>query len=137
MPVSLMTSAQMNRVGTVGNRTSENVVDDESVIAGSHRIKFYCTHLLILRHKTVDELQWDPEYCGRHLMKIEKGRSFGADFARAINKVEMPDGSLKQNHINFDFDNFKIIDKGDLVDQVNRFNELNPSEGTQDGELPI
>lgn len=136
-PVCLMTSAQMNRVGTVGNRTSENVVDDESVIAGSHRIKFYCSHLLILRHKTTDELQWDPEYCGRHLMKIEKGRNFGVDFARALNKVEMPDGSLKPNHINFDFDNFKILDKGDLVDQVNSFQQINPTEGTQDGELPL
>ena len=116
----------------------ENVVDDESVIAGSHRIKFYCTHLLILRQKTTDELQWDPEYCGRHLMKIEKGRNFGADVSRALNKVEMPDGSLKNNHINFDFDNFKILDKGDLVDQVSRFHDINSLEaGTQDETLPL
>lgn len=137
-PVSLITSVQMNRQGTVGNRTADSVVDDESVIAGSHRIKFYCTHLLILRHKTVDELQWDPVYCGRHLMKIEKGRNFGANYARAENLVEMPDGTHKKNHINFEFDNFKIIDKGDLVSQIEQFSEINSlQEGNQDLDLPI
>jgi replicative DNA helicase len=126
--VSLMTGVQMNRQGTVGNRNSSAVVDDESVIAGSHRIKFYCTHLLILRHKTVDELQWDPTFCGRHLMKIEKGRSFGADYARAENLVVLPDGTQKKNYINFEFDNFKIIDRGDLVDSVSSMEDINNLE---------
>tara|TARA_B100000902_G_C27276081_1_gene898936 strand:- start:12 stop:1547 length:1536 start_codon:yes stop_codon:yes gene_type:complete len=126
--VSLMTGVQMNRQGTVGNRNSDAVVDDESVIAGSHRIKFYCTHLLILRHKTIDELQWDPMFCGRHLMKIEKGRSFGADYARAENLVELPDGTQKKNYINFEFDNFKIIDRGDLVDLVSHMEDINNLE---------
>ena len=126
--VSLMTGVQMNRQGTVGNRNSDAVVDDESVIAGSHRIKFYCTHLLILRQKTIDELQWDPMFCGRHLMKIEKGRSFGADYARAENLVELPDGTQKKNYINFEFDNFKIIDRGDLVDLVSHMEGINNLE---------
>lgn len=123
--VSLMTSVQANRVGTVGNRNSDAVVDDESVISLSHRIKQFCSHLLILRNKTVDEMQSDPVFCGRHIMKIEKARAYGADFARAQNLVEMPDGSQRRNYINFEFDNFKIIDKGDLVDVVRQGSEIN------------
>ena len=32
-------------------------------------------------------------------MKIEKARAYGADFARANNLVEMPDGRQKRNYI--------------------------------------
>mgnify|MGYP001183268507 FL=1 len=137
--VSLMTSVQANRVGTVGNRNSENVVDDESVISMSHRVKQYCSHLLILRNKTIDELQDDPIHLGRHVMKIEKARAYGADFARANNLVEMPDGSQKRNYINFEFDNFKIIDKGDLVDMLQNRNEINELQSNSEAgsELPI
>ena len=99
--VSLMSSVQANRQGTVGNRNSENVVDDESVISLSHRIKQFCSHLLILRNKTIDELQNDPVYCGRHIMKIEKARNHGADTARLLNEVEMPDGTRKKKLCKF------------------------------------
>ncbi|MFT6546459.1 MAG: replicative DNA helicase [Bacteriovoracaceae bacterium] len=136
--ISLVTSIQSNRIGTVGNRRSENVVDDESVISLSHRVKQFCSHMLILRHKTMDELQNDPVYCGRHLMKIEKARSYGADFARAENLVEMPDGTHQRNHINFEFDNFKIIDRGDLVDLVGEGESINELEGSSgEDDLPI
>ena len=138
--VSLMTSVQANRVGTVGNRSSDAVVDDESVISLSHRIKQFCSHMLILRNKTIDELQSDPIFCGRYLMKIEKARNHGSDTARLQNLVEMPDGSLKRNYINFDFNNFKIKDCGDLIDVLahgENINELDSSSDSSDGELPI
>lgn len=136
--VSLMTSVQANRVGTVGNRTSDSVVDDESVISLSHRIKQFCSHLLILRNKTVDELESDPFFCGRHIMKIEKARNYGADAARAQNLVEMPDGSMKKNYVNFEFDNFRIKDKGDLVDLVSQQTSINSlDDSVQSEELPI
>ena len=133
-----MTSVQANRVGTVGNRSSDSVVDDESVISLSHRIKQFCSHLLILRNKTVDEMESDPVFSGRHIMKIEKARNYGADAARAQNLVEMPDGSMKRNYINFEFDNFRIKDKGDLVDLVAQQNSINSLDSSvQSEELPI
>lgn len=138
--VSLMTSVQANRIGTVGNRNSDAVVDDESVISLSHRIKQFCSHMLILRNKTIDELQSDPVFCGRHIMKIEKARNHGSDTARLQNLVEMPDGSMKKNYVNFDFNNFKIKDCGDLVDlleQGQAINTLDTSPNSEDGELPI
>jgi len=137
--VSILTSVQANRMGTVGNRSSDSVVDDESIISLSHRIKQYCSHLLILRTKTTDELQSDPIFCGRHILKIEKARALGANVARAENLVEMPDGSHKKNYINLEFDNFKITDRGDLVDLVNHQSEINDLETNADpqSDLPI
>jgi len=135
--VSLMTSVQANRVGTVGNRNSDSVVDDESVISLSHRIKQFCSHLLILRNKTIDELEWDPFFCGRHILKIEKARNFGVDVARAQNLVEMPDGTHKKNYINFEFDNFKVKDYGDLVDVLRSSQEINTLEENSVEPPPI
>jgi hypothetical protein len=128
---------QANRIGTVGNRHSDAVVDDESVLSLSIRIKNYCSHLLILRLKTIDELESDPISLGRHLMKIEKTRNVGVDFARLSNLVELPDGTKKKNYVNFEFDNFKISDKGDLVDLVRHAQEINEIEPTErDEDLP-
>lgn len=136
--VSLMTSVQANRIGTVGNRTSDAVVDDESVISLSQRIKQFCSHLLILRFKTADEMQSDPIPLGRHIMKIEKARNHGSDTARLEDYVEMPDGSQKKNYVNFEFDNFKIIDRGDLVDLVAHATNINELDTTTTQEdVPI
>jgi hypothetical protein len=86
----------------------------------------------------VDEMQWDPVFCGRHIMKIEKARTYGADFARAQNLVELQDGSQRRNYINFEFDNFKIIDKGDLVDLDRQARSINSLAGNNEGDdLPI
>ena len=51
----------------------------------------------------------------------------------------MPDGSQKRNYINFEFDNFKIIDKGDLVDMLENRNEINELQSNSEAgsELPI
>lgn len=137
--VCLMTSVQANRVGTVGNRHSDTVVDDESVISLSQRIKQFCSHLLILRFKTADEMESDPVFLGRHIMKIEKARNHGADTARLENYVEMPDGTQKKNYVNFEFDNFKIMDRGDLVDLVRHHQEINSLDNTSNNreDLPI
>ena len=91
---------------------------------------------MILRNKTIDELQNDSVYCGRHIMKIEKARNHGADTARLLNEVEMPDGTRKKNYVNFEFDNFKIIDKGDLVDLVNQISTIN-NLTTEDSQIDL
>ena len=134
--VSLIAGVQANRVGTVGNRSSDNIVDDESVVSMSHRIKQFCSHLLILRNKSMDELQNDPHFCGRHLIKIEKARNVGVDHHRLENEVEMPDGSYSKNYVNIELDNFKIIDHGDLVDMLAARNEINDLATNDTLDLP-
>jgi hypothetical protein len=41
----------------------------------------------------------------------------------AVNPVRMPDGSLQQNYIHLDFNNFHITEKGDLRDLVRYLNQ--------------
>lgn len=136
----VITSVQQNQKGVVGERNSENVVDDESTISLSQRIRQFCSHMLILRKKTVDELQQDPVFCGRHIMKVNKARNAGSDFNRLENDVNVPWlGRHKKNYINLEFDNFKIVDRGDLVDLVSQAEGIEElqSEGDPTLDLPI
>ena len=116
--VAMMTSVQSNRSGIVGNRNSESVVDDESIVSLSDRITQFSSHLFSLRTKTIDELQNEPANFGAHKLTCIKHRHLGAEVYRALNPVEMPDGSKKKNSINLEIENFNVMDKGDLKDLV-------------------
>ena len=134
----VITSVQQNQKGVVGERSSENVVDDESTISLSQRIRQFCSHMLILRKKTVDELQQDPVFCGRHIMKVNKARNSGSNFNRLENEVDVPWlAGNRKNYINFEFDNFKILDRGDLVDLVSHAQEIGELESEGDPELDL
>ena len=114
--IAMMTSVQSNRAGIVGNRNSDSVVDDESIVSLSDRITQFSSHLFSLRTKTLDELQNEPSNFGTHRLTCIKHRHLGPQVYRALNPVEMPDGTKRKNSINLDIDNFNVTDKGDLKD---------------------
>lgn len=114
--IAMMTSVQSNRTGIVGNRNSDSVVDDESIVSLSDRITQFSSHLFSLRQKTLDELQNEPADFGSHRLTCIKHRHLGPEVYRALNPVEMPDGTKRRNAINLEIANFNIEDKGDLKD---------------------
>jgi len=134
--VGMLTSVQSNRLGITNNRNSDNVVDDESIVSLSDQITHFSSHLFVLRKKTLDEIAEDPEGFGTHKLICFKNRHLGEQAQRAVNEVEMPDGSKKKNYINLDVDNFNIEDKGDLQDMVDYLNFENVNV-LEDGEQSI
>jgi hypothetical protein len=120
--ISMITSVQSNRQGIVNNRRAENIVDDESIFSLSDRIVQFASHAFILRKKTEDEMEQEPNF-GTHKFKCVKYRHLGQDVNGAVNPVRMPDGSLQQNYIHLDFNNFHITEKGDLRDLVRYLNQ--------------
>ena len=128
--ISMITSVQSNRQGIVNNRRAENIVDDESIFSLSDRIVQFASHAFILRKKTEDEMEQEPNF-GTHKFKCVKYRHLGQDVNGAVNPVRMPDGGLQQNYIHLDFNNFHITEKGDLRDLV-AYLERNP-EIIEDG----
>ncbi len=116
--ISMITSVQSNRYGITTNRNASNIVDDESIVSLSDRITQFSSHLFSLRKKTLDEIEEEPEGFGTHKLICFKHRHLGPDVYRALQPVEMPDGSSKQNYINLDIQNFNIEEKGDLKDMV-------------------
>lgn len=129
--IAMMTSVQSNRSGIVGSRNSDSVVDDESIVSLSDRIIQFSSHLFSLRQKTLDELQNEPTDFGTHRLTCIKHRHLGQDVYRALNPVEMPDGSKKKNSINLEINNFSVTDKGDLKDLADNM-ELHDISAEQD-----
>jgi replicative DNA helicase len=120
--ISMITSVQSNRYGITTNRRAENTVDDESVVSLSDRIIQYCSHMFHLRKKTLDQIQEEPDGFGTHQLSCLKSRHLGENFHRAINPVQMPDNSKRNNYINLHMDNFSIEECGDLQDMVDALN---------------
>jgi replicative DNA helicase len=116
--IAMMTSVQSNRQGITTNRNSDNIVEDESIVSLSDRITQFSSHLFSLRQKTLDELAVEEGF-GTHRLTCFKYRHLGSDIHRAIQPVRMPNGDLKRNFINLNFDNFNISEVGDLQDMVN------------------
>lgn len=116
--IAMMTSVQSNRQGITTNRNSDSIVEDESIVSLSDRITQFSSHLFSLRQKTLDELA-EEEGFGTHRLTCFKYRHLGSDIHRAIQPVRMPNGDLKRNFINLNFNNFDISEVGDLQDMVN------------------
>lgn len=126
--IAMMTSVQSNRSGITNNRNADDVVDDESVVSLSDRITQFSSHVFHLRKKTLDEITSENNLLGTHRLSCFKFRHLGNDVIRAINPVRMPDGDLKKNYINLDFNNFNISEVGDLKDYVDSLVDVSLSE---------
>ncbi|MBM3453570.1 MAG: hypothetical protein FJX80_00330 [Bacteroidetes bacterium] len=118
--ITMFTSIQSNRSGITTNRNSDTINDDEGIVSMSDRITHYCSHMAILRPKTADERQEEGVNFGSHKLIFVKNRFLGSDVAGAVELVSMPDGTLKKNFINLQFENFDIKERGDLRDIVNQ-----------------
>lgn len=125
--VSMLTSVQSNRLGITNNRSSDNVVDDESIVSLSDQITQFCSHLFLLRQKTMDEIQSEAEGFGTHKFICLKYRWLGENVHRALQPIEMPDGTKRKNYINLHMENFNIEERGDLQDCVSHME----SEGVE------
>lgn len=131
----MLTSIQMNRLGISRGRDGNSVADDESVVSLSDRVQQFCSHMFILREKTHDELLNDGNTFGTHKLIRIKARHLGEDWEGDRRWVQVGD-QLKQNFINFDFNNFAVEERGDLRDIV-RSNEINETiEQTNGGNIP-
>ena len=132
--IPMITSVQSNRSGVVNNRRAENIVDDESIVSLSDRITQFCSHMFILRKKTLDEIDEEPNF-GTHKLINVKARHLGKSFNRATEPVRMPDDSLKQNVVHLQMDAFtatEVGDQRDLADALGANGEIEQNARNDD-----
>lgn len=136
--ISMFTAVQTNRSGIVNNRTPENIVEDESVVALSDAISHFCSHLFLMRKKVPEEIASEGEQFGTHKLVPLKFRHLGRDIEGALSPVTLPDGSRRNNFINLEIKNFGVTDRGDLRDIVDYQNSthVNLEENEEDNDLP-
>lgn len=115
--ISLMTSVQSNRSGTLAKKTSEELEDSENVLGISDRIIHYASHCFILRFKARDEIASHGKAFGTHVLIPLKGRFLGEDPDGYVKLIETNKG-LKKNLINLSFKNFGVTEHGDLRDII-------------------
>ena len=131
--ITMFTSVQSNRSGVTTNRAADAINDDESIVSMSDRITHYCSHMAILRQKTLDERAEEGQDFGTHKLIFVKNRFLGSDIAGAVEPVRMPDGTLKRNFINLRFNNFDVEERGDLRDIVRAMDTgISPLEQNND-----
>lgn len=135
--IAMITSVQSNRSGITNNRNAGNIVEDESIVSLSDRITQFSSHLFHLRKKTLDEITEEDNLFGTHCLSCFKYRHLGEDMHRAISPVRLPDGDLKKNYINLDFDNFNITEVGDLKDMIDAQTDVNLNEDGLGGDIDI
>lgn len=120
----LLTAIQMNRSGESQNKNSGALIEDSSTFALSDRLQWFASFTGIFRAKTADELSADGVDFGTHKLIKTKSRWQGKE-AKGFNdfiKRKMPDGSERYvaNYINFDVQNFRVVEKGTLEDVIDR-----------------
>lgn len=115
--IGMFTSVQSNRSGITNNKSSDEIVDNESTVSLSDRIIQFSSHMFILRKKTMDEILEEGQEFGTHKFICIKARHLGDDVMGHLEPVKVGD-RLKQNFINLDFKNFTIKECGDLRDIV-------------------
>tara|TARA_A200000159_G_scaffold164665_1_gene195374 strand:- start:1532 stop:3049 length:1518 start_codon:yes stop_codon:yes gene_type:complete len=135
--VTMMTSVQTNRQGISTNRTTENIVEDESIISLSDRIIQFVSHLFFLRPKNAQEMSDFPDF-GTHKLTCLKSRFLGSNPIRATEYVRVPDSTnMVKNALFFTLSNFCATEIGDLVDcyaDMEARADLNPDH--RDNQLP-
>lgn len=132
--VSMFTSVQSNRMGVTTNKKADQIIDDESTVSLSDRIIQFCSHMFILRKKTMDEIADEGSQFGTHKLICIKARHLGEDVMGHLEPVKDGD-KLRQNFINLEFANFSIAEKGDLRDIV-RSKTTNTKLQTQEHDEP-
>lgn len=123
--IGMFTSVQSNRSGITNNKSSDEIVDNESTVSLSDRIIQFSSHMFILRKKTMDEILEEGVEFGTHKFICIKARHLGDDVMGHLEPVKVGD-RLKQNFINLDFKNFLVEERGDLRDIVNK-KAINPA----------
>lgn len=133
--VSMFTSVQSNRSGITTNKKTENIIDDESVVSLSDRIIQYCSHLFLLRKKTMDEMLEEGEEFGTHKFINFAARHLGEDVAGHLEPVKVGD-MLRNNFINLRFKNFQIDECSDLREIARKKqSQANPKTNTDDDPI--
>jgi replicative DNA helicase len=110
----ILTALQANRSGGTANKTSDQVNDDESVVALSDRVGWLVNYLGILRRKTTDEVAFAP-HAGTHVLKPLKTRDQGSAAPGFMDYVKIYQNGkalYREDYLNFNINNFNVEDKG-------------------------
>jgi hypothetical protein len=108
-----MTFTQSNRFGISKGKKIEDIVDNDSVVSISDRIKDNCTTNFLMRFKVTEELAQQKNAFGNIALKSLKTRDgLGRDFESFIRPIKLSNGQYTEDYFNLDYHGFHYVDKG-------------------------
>jgi len=108
-----MTFTQSNRYGISKGKKVEDIVDNDSVVSISDRIKDNCTTNFLMRFKVTEELAQQKNAFGNIALKSLKTRDgLGRDFESFIRPIKLSNGQYTEDYFNLDYHGFHYVDKG-------------------------
>lgn len=108
-----MTFTQSNRFGISKGKKAEDIVDNDSVISLSDRIKDNCTTNWLMRFKVNEELGREKGAYGNIVLKNLKTREgLGRDFENFVRPIKLSSGQFAEDYFNLDYHGFHYVDKG-------------------------
>lgn len=123
----LLSAMQMNRSGENFGKKSADLTDDSSAISLSDRLLWFATGVGIFRRKTLDELAFSNNQFGTHKYINLKGRFQGKDAMGHMDymkiQVEKDKHKYVRNYINYELNNFKVMEKGSLKHELDFRNQ--------------
>ena len=138
LEVPMVIAMQSNRGGE-GRKLGDDI--DSRIIASSDRVQWFSDFTFFLSRKTREEIQWDGEERGSHLLANLKARYQGRhatghhDLVRRMD----PNGNprLYKNYINLEISNFNVEERGTLHDiaEEERMQLTSEDRNDNDGEL--
>lgn len=122
----ILTACQNNRDGVVGGRDPADIADDERSIGISDRVTHFASGVWIFRRRFPEEVVMDTPESGTHKLIEVVVREQGRDAAghQDLIRRTFPDGKVKyvKNFLNFEVRNFKVEERGSLLDTIQRQN---------------
>lgn len=107
-----LTFAQTNRFGVSKGKRAEDIVDNDSIISLSDRIKDNCTSVLLMRYKVMQELAVEKNAFGNVLIKVSKIRDgLGRDYESFVRPIKLAKG-YADDYFNLDYHAFYYRDVG-------------------------
>lgn len=108
-----MTFTQSNRFGVSRGKKADEIIDNDSVISLSDRIKDNCTTNFLMRFKVPEELAREKNMFGNVVLKNLKTREgLGRDFEKFVRPIKLSNGQFAEDYFNLDYHGFYYQDKG-------------------------
>lgn len=132
-----LTFAQTNRFGVSKGKKAEDIVDNDSIISLSDRIKDNCTSVLLMRYKVMQELAAEKNAFGNVLIKVSKIRDgLGRDYETFVRPIKLAKG-YADNYFNLDYHGFHYKDMGLFSDVCARLGHTAIDLSQREGEEPM
>ncbi len=135
---AFMTFTQSNRFGITKGKKITEIVDNDSVISVSDRIKDNCTANFLMRYKVTEELARERNSFGNVVLKNLKIRQArGRDYASFAQPIKMSDGSFAEDYFNLDYHGFHYRDMGLFSEVQKRLGYVAIDLGKREGNEPL